>query len=136
MTDRLIDRITGLLKKRQWYEQPRLLAMFRLGEIRTDLREKNLHDTEDPLLKRADPNVQLDPAVRNSRSVSGGFNSPSAAPRSASSTSESSTATFSRRTSASKRRSRLIRRSAIGLYSVRNLARSASDNSWPSLFRR
>ena len=71
MTDRLIDRITGLLKKRQWYEQPRLLAMFRLGEIRNDLREKNLHDTEDPLLKRADPGVQLDPAVRNSRSTDG-----------------------------------------------------------------
>ena len=71
MTDRLIDRITGLLKKRQWYEQPRLLAMFRLGEIRTELREKNLHDTEDPLLKRADPGVQLDPAVRNSRSTDG-----------------------------------------------------------------
>jgi hypothetical protein len=71
MTDRLIDRITGLLKKRQWYEQPRLLAMFRLGEIRTDLREKNLHDTEDPLLKRADPGTQLDPEVRNSRSTDG-----------------------------------------------------------------
>jgi hypothetical protein len=71
MPDRLLDRITGLLKKRQWYEQPRLLAMFRLGEIRTDLREKNLHDTEDPLLKRADPGTQLDPAVRDSRSTDG-----------------------------------------------------------------
>ena len=45
--------------------------MVRLGEIREDLREKNLHDTEDPLLKRADPGVQLDPAVRNSRSTDG-----------------------------------------------------------------
>jgi len=71
MTDRLIDRITGLLKKKPWFEQPRLLAMFRLGEIREELREKNLHDTEDPLLKRADPGVQLDPAVRNSRSTDG-----------------------------------------------------------------
>ena len=71
MTDRLIDRITGLLKKKPWFEQPRLLAMFRLGEIREELREKNLHDTEDPLLKRADPGVQLDPAVRNSRSTEG-----------------------------------------------------------------
>jgi hypothetical protein len=71
MPDRLIDRITGLLKKRQWYEQPRLLAMFRLGEIRADLREKNLHDTEDPLLKRADAGTQLDPAVRDSRSTDG-----------------------------------------------------------------
>jgi Animal haem peroxidase len=71
MPDRLLDRITGLLKKRQWYEQPRLLAMFRLGEIRADLREKNLHDTENPILKRADPGVQLDPAVRDSRSTDG-----------------------------------------------------------------
>ena len=71
MTDRLIDRITGLLKKKPWFEQPRLMAMFRLGEIREELREKNLHDTEDPLLKRADPGVQLDPAVRNSRSTDG-----------------------------------------------------------------
>ena len=71
MTDRLLDRITGLLKKKNWYEMPRLLAMVRLGEIREDLREKNLHDTEDPLLKRADPGTQLDPEVRNSRSTDG-----------------------------------------------------------------
>ena len=71
MANTLIDRITGLLKKRPWYEQPRLLAMFRLGEIRADLREKNLHDTENPILKRADPGVQLDPAVRDSRSTDG-----------------------------------------------------------------
>jgi hypothetical protein len=68
MTDRLLDRITGLLKKKNWYEMPRLLAMVRLGEIREDLREKNLHDTEDPLLKPAASGTQLDPEVRNSRS--------------------------------------------------------------------
>src|SRR5262245_63943396 len=67
----LIDRITGLLNKKPWYELPRLLAMVRLGEIRADEREKNLHDTEDPLLKRADPGAQLDPEVRNSRSTDG-----------------------------------------------------------------
>ena len=47
------------------------LAMVRLGEIRADEREKNLHDTEDPLLKRADPGAQLDPEARNSRSTDG-----------------------------------------------------------------
>jgi hypothetical protein len=71
MTDRLLDRLTGLLKKRPWYEMPRLLAMVRLGEIRADLREKNLHDTDDPLLKRADPAQPLDPAARDSRSTDG-----------------------------------------------------------------
>jgi len=64
MTDRLLDRITGLLKKKNWYEMPRLLAMVRLGEIREDLREKNLHDTEDPLLKPAATGTQLDPEIR------------------------------------------------------------------------
>ena len=58
MTDRLLDRITGLLKKKNWYEMPRLLAMVRLGEIREDLREKNLHDTEDPLLKPRRPRAR------------------------------------------------------------------------------
>ena len=71
MIDRLLDRLTGLLKKRSWYELPRLLAMVRLGEMRDDLREKNLHDTENPPLKRADPGTQLDPAVRDSRSTDG-----------------------------------------------------------------
>ena len=71
MADHLIDRITGLLRKRPWYELPRLLAMVRLGEIRNELREKNLHDTEEPILKRADPGAALDPAVRNSRGTDG-----------------------------------------------------------------
>jgi len=53
MADRLLDRITGLLKKKPWYEMPRLLASVRLSEIRDELREKNLYDTDDPLLKRA-----------------------------------------------------------------------------------
>jgi hypothetical protein len=73
MTD-LLDRITGLLKKKNWYEIPRLLAMVRLGEIREDLREKNLYDTEDPLLKPAAAGTQLDPEVRNSRSTDGANN--------------------------------------------------------------
>ena len=74
MTDRLLDRLTGLLKKKNWYEMPRLLAMVRLGEIREDLREKNLHDTEDPLLKSAASGTQLDPEIRDSRSTDGANN--------------------------------------------------------------
>jgi hypothetical protein len=71
MTDRLIDRITGLLRKKPWYEMPRLLSMVRLGQIRTELREKNLHDTEEPTLKRAETGATLDPAIRDSRSTDG-----------------------------------------------------------------
>jgi hypothetical protein len=71
MTDRLIDRITGLLRKKPWYEMPRLLSMVRLGQIRTELREKNLHDTEEPALKRAEAGATLDPAIRDSRSTDG-----------------------------------------------------------------
>src|SRR5215510_14754005 len=75
MADRLLDRITGLLKKdKNWYEMPRLLAMVRLGEMRDDLREKNLYDTDDPLLKRAAAGTKLDPEVRNSRSTDGANN--------------------------------------------------------------
>jgi hypothetical protein len=67
----LIDRLSGLLKRRPWYQLPRLIAMVRLGEIRNELREKNLHDTEEPALTRADPAVQLDPALRDSRATDG-----------------------------------------------------------------
>jgi hypothetical protein len=72
MFDRLIERFTAL-RKREWHQMPRPLALARLGEIRTDLREKNLHDTDDPILKREDTS-KLDPAVRNSRSVDGRYN--------------------------------------------------------------
>ena len=45
-------KIGGLLRDRQWYQLPRLLAMGRLIEIRNELREKNLHDTEEPPLEK------------------------------------------------------------------------------------
>ncbi|HLG59592.1 MAG TPA: peroxidase family protein [Vicinamibacterales bacterium] len=67
----LIDRLSGLLKRRPWYQLPRLIAMVRLGEIRNELREKNLHDTEEPILERADPAARLDPALRDSRTTDG-----------------------------------------------------------------
>jgi hypothetical protein len=70
---KLIDRLTDLLNRRPWYELPRVLAMGRLIDIRNELREKNLHDTEEPPLQPHDPPT-TDPAVREGRTVDGTFN--------------------------------------------------------------
>jgi hypothetical protein len=69
----LIGRLTDLLK-RPWYERPRLLAIKELIDFRNDLREKNLHDTEEPAMARQDIPANLDPAVRAGRSIDGSFN--------------------------------------------------------------
>src|ERR671913_245136 len=69
----LLDRLTDLLNRRPWYELPRVLAMGRLIDIRNELREKNLHDTEEPPLQRQDP-PSTDPAVREGRTIDGTFN--------------------------------------------------------------
>ena len=50
--DALTKRIGGLLQRRAWYQLPRFLAYARLVEIRNELREKNLHDTEEPPLEK------------------------------------------------------------------------------------
>ena len=50
--DALTKRIGGLLHRRAWYQLPRFLAYARLVEIRNELREKNLHDTEEPPLEK------------------------------------------------------------------------------------
>ena len=44
--DALLKHIGGLLQRRPWYQLPRFLAYGKLVEIRNELREKNLHDTE------------------------------------------------------------------------------------------
>jgi Animal haem peroxidase len=74
MSDKLIEKLTGLLRRKQWYELPRNLALGRLGEIRRELREKNLHDTEEPPLQKRQGAVPTDPAVRASRSIDGSNN--------------------------------------------------------------
>ena len=74
MADDLLGRIGGLLKQRPWYKLPRLLAMRELLEIRNDLRQKNLHDTDEPPAKRQDIPADLDVALREGRSVDGTFN--------------------------------------------------------------
>ena len=68
------ERIGELFASRPWYQLPRLLAMVKLVEIRDDLREKNLHDTEEPPFEKQDVPAVLDPALREGRSVDGTFN--------------------------------------------------------------
>jgi hypothetical protein len=48
--------------------------MGRLIEMRNDLREKNLHDTEEPPLERREIPANLDPALRESRTPEGTSN--------------------------------------------------------------
>ena len=48
MSEKLIGKIGDLLHRRPWYALPQLLASVRLMEIRNELRQKNLHDTEEP----------------------------------------------------------------------------------------
>ena len=69
----LLGRLTALLR-RPWYERPRFLAMAELIDIRNDLREQNLHDTEEPPLARQEIPATLDPALRTGRSIDGTFN--------------------------------------------------------------
>src|SRR5688500_18059435 len=74
MADNLLGRIGDLLRRRPWYELPRLLAVPRLIEMRNRLREKNLHDTEEPpFVEEAIP-VDLDPRLKEERTLDGTFN--------------------------------------------------------------
>src|SRR5687767_10519314 len=74
MADELFDKLGDLLKKKPWYELPRLLADGRLVAMRTELRKKNLHDTEEPPEPRQEIPADLDPALRAGRSVDGTHN--------------------------------------------------------------
>jgi hypothetical protein len=74
MTDRLLGRIGDLLNRKQWYELPRFLAMGRLLEIRNELRDKNLHDTEEPPLPQGGIPSNLDPVLREARTTDGTSN--------------------------------------------------------------
>jgi hypothetical protein len=74
MADDLISKLGDLLKKRPWYELPRLLADSRLVQMRNELRAKNLHDTQEPPAPRQDIPANLDPALRESRTIDGTYN--------------------------------------------------------------
>jgi 2,4-dienoyl-CoA reductase-like NADH-dependent reductase (Old Yellow Enzyme family) len=64
-------RALNLFGDREWYERPRLFAMAELVNIRDTLREKNLHDTEEPTFEKREVPADLDPAIRESRSIDG-----------------------------------------------------------------
>ena len=71
----LSGRIRQLLGEKPWYELPRFLSTFRLVEMRNDLREKNLHDTEEPPMPTTkDIPANIDPAVREGRMIDGSSN--------------------------------------------------------------
>ena len=74
--DALAKRIGGLLHSRAWYQLPRFLAYAQLVEIRNELREKNLHDTEEPAFEKqaVPPAADLDPAIRETRTTDGTSN--------------------------------------------------------------
>jgi hypothetical protein len=74
MADSLLDRVGALLRRRPWYELPRILAMPRLIEMRNTLREKNLHDTQEPPFQRQEIPADLDPQLRDERTLDGSFN--------------------------------------------------------------
>src|SRR4249919_1800351 len=74
MPDDMLSKLGELLKKKPWYQLPRLLADGQLVEMRKELRAKNLHDTEDPPLSRQEIPANLDPALRHARTMDGTYN--------------------------------------------------------------
>jgi hypothetical protein len=75
MASNLFGRISEFLEtRRPWYKLPRVLSMPRLIEIRNELREKNLHDTEEPPMPRQEIPGDLDPKLRAERTVDGTYN--------------------------------------------------------------
>jgi hypothetical protein len=66
--------MTDKIAKQPWYKQPDLLAMTELVQIRDQLRRENLHDTEEPPLEKKTVPANLDPALREERTVDGTYN--------------------------------------------------------------
>jgi len=74
MSETLFGRIGDFLhRRRPWYQLPGVLAVPKLVEMRNELRQKNLHDTEDPpLQKQATPDPN--PKLREERTIDGSHN--------------------------------------------------------------
>ena len=70
----LTGRIRDLLRDKPWYRLPRFLSAVRLTEMRNELRQMNLHDTEEPPMTTQAIPADLDPAHRQGRSLDGTFN--------------------------------------------------------------
>jgi 2,4-dienoyl-CoA reductase-like NADH-dependent reductase (Old Yellow Enzyme family) len=64
----------ALFNDREWFERPRPFAMVELVQIRNTLREKNLHDTEEPAFEKKEIPADLDPALREARTADGTYN--------------------------------------------------------------
>jgi heme peroxidase len=60
--------------KQPWYDAPQLVAMPELVQIRDRLRRENLYDTEEPPLEKKPVPANLDPALRDERTVDGSYN--------------------------------------------------------------
>lgn len=75
MADTLFGRIGDFLhRRRPWYQLPALLALPRVIEMRNQLRQRNLHDTEEPPLQRQEIPPNLDPQLRAERTIDGTHN--------------------------------------------------------------
>src|SRR6478735_1763673 len=66
--------MTDKLSKEPWYRQPNVVAIPKLVEIRNQLRRENLHDTEEPPLEKRTDTAQLDPTLREERTIDGSYN--------------------------------------------------------------
>ena len=51
----------SIVSDKEWFELPYSVAAPRLIEMRTELRQKNLHDTEEPTLETRDTRARLPP---------------------------------------------------------------------------
>ena len=70
MADSIFGKIGDFLgKNRPWYKLPALLAAPALVQMRNELREKNLHDTEEPPLATRQPDDPLPPNVKDQRTL-------------------------------------------------------------------
>jgi hypothetical protein len=73
--DDLLKRVGDLLQRRRnWYELPDLLAMPQLVELRNQLRKENLKDTEEPPFQKQEIPPNLDPEIKNARTIDGSSN--------------------------------------------------------------
>src|SRR5437867_2783196 len=75
MADSLFSKLGDFLgKTRPWYKLPTALAIPKLSQMRNDLRQKNLHDTEEPPLVQRAPNAPFPPQVSENRTTDGSYN--------------------------------------------------------------
>jgi hypothetical protein len=73
--ENIFERVHQFLsRKKEWYELPTVLAVPHLIRMRNELREKNLHDTEEPPLKKREPGEPLPDGVKESRTPDGSYN--------------------------------------------------------------